>query len=569
MLTLSRVRHVQPIELPVRARAAVADLRALLPRRPPQLGPARWLSPLTRPDGAARDTLAAAVHRWRSDPQMLGGPVPPWSPEPGWAQRPAWTIPWRRHNIRPTWERHRLLHVQRLALAGLWLDDPHATHSAQRELDDYLQHNPPGRGVGWTSALEVAHRTVSLLLLRRLLDAPVDDHLARAGHHLATHPSLGSSLGNHTVGEAAALVTLACLAPRLPGAEGWRALGLTRLAHASPRVLSADGHGRELATGYTAAVLEWCLIARAAHGPLPADRCLARAAAALSAWCDLGGPDRGDRDGSCVLDGGDASTRSIAGCAASAMGVPGPTGWVPDGRAALLELGPCPPGAQGVRTTGGWTSLSQLIDGVRWTVLVGLGPTGFPPLASHGHDDGGSVWLSVGDTPVLVDRGTPIYAGDLRLRAWCRGAAAHSVPLLDGHGPAEPTGVFGWRRQGQTRLISRTDTQVCVRIEGWPGRAILRTIQLGPEGLTLHDRVVGRPARHAAVSLHLPLGARIADAIYIGGLSPLRLTSDLDPAVLPTAHAEGYNRTASAPTLRLTTTRNSWRMNLAPHSMRS
>ncbi len=531
-----------------------------------------WVARLQRPTPRALDALASSVQRWRQAPRIHGHPPEHWEPHPGWERRPPWLLPWRRlPTIRRVWERHRLLHVQRLALAECWLGDAQAGRLAREEVASWQSTCGVGRGVGWASSLEVAHRLVSLLLLRSLWhELDVDDHLVASGEHLATHPSLGSSLGNHTVGEAAALVTLACLAPTLPKAERWRALGLRRLQRGVEGVIGVDGSGREQAPAYTAAVLEWGLLARAAHGPLPVDPLLARAARALGAWCSHGAPRRGDDDDSAVLDaGGVDSLRSIAGCAAAVFDVPPPPGWRMDGRSALLGVRrSLREPAMTTATTAGWTTISRTLAGQGWSALIGLGPTGMAPLASHGHDDGGSVWLTIDGVPIIVDRGTPAYGGDLRRRSWCRGAAAHSTPLLDGEGPALPRGVFDWDRTGLAVLQSRTAECVSLELRGWPKARVQRRVRLDDEGLEVRDRVIGRRPRRVEVWVHLPRGAVVrvepwGALVQVEG-RVLRLESACELRVCPTLHAFGQGQFAAAPSVCLQAREEGWGYRLRP-----
>ena len=515
------------------------------------------------PECAGHYAGPLATRRWHQD-TVHGHRWKPW---------PGPIVP---HRFAPvdvlhTWHLHRLTHVARAATLSLWEDDASLIWRARRELDHWIQSNRPGWGIGWSDALEVGYRTVAILMIASALPrgrhpARLSRTLIESGRWLMRYPSQGSSLGNHTVGEAAALCTLGACAHDLPFAAQWRKIGQDRLEHALLKVLASDGLSREQSMGYTATVLEWGLLADRAVGGLHQDvrERLRHTAHALSILCgDYLPPAIGDEDGTGVLTDGQPVTlraRSVARVAAALLGAPGPRSGEQDLRATLLGAGD--PTSQVPRKGAcfpvtGWSVLWGVPEAPDWHVVVGHGPLGLVPRMAHGHDDALSVWATLSGEPVLVDRGTPTYNADDRQREWCRSAAAHSTVILDGQSPSRPVGRFTWGDDSPIGDWSWRPDRVVMQREAYPdaGVQVQRTVSFDDGALCIEDHILAGGHHHVAQWWPLPMGATIDGKIITlpsGRKVGFHAPEGSQVQQISTLHAQRYGHPANAMSLRTT-----------------
>jgi hypothetical protein len=553
------------------------------PRRSRQVTTVCWTNPLLPPSDAVLKPLRERVLLERvKGPECAGkhtGPLATrrWHQDAlhfhRWKHWPGPLVP---HRFAPvdvlhTWHLHRLNHVARSAILSLWDADEAHTWAAQRELEHWIQSNRTGWGIGWSDALEVGFRTISILLIASALPRahhpPLLTHvLSESGRWLMRYPSQGSSVGNHTVGEAAALCTLSACASDLPFATQWRKIGRTRLENALLKILAPDGLSREQSVGYTATVLEWALLADRAVGGLCEEvrERLRHTAQALSILCGDGLPPAiGDEDGTGVLNDGQSvreRTRSVARVAAALLGAPGPRSGQLDLRAHLLgasdpatlvpRKGACFP-------VTGWSVLWGVPEAPEWHVVVGHGPLGLVPRMAHGHDDALSVWATLGGEPVLVDRGTPTYNADDRQREWCRSAAAHPTVILDGQSPSHPVGRFTWGKDSPVGDWSWRPDRVTAHRVAYPGAQVRigRTVSFDGPALCIEDDIQGTGHHHVAQWWPLPEGATVQGKIVTlpsGRQVAFDVPERCEIQSVPTLHANRYGHPTTATSLRTT-----------------
>ena len=86
------------------------------------------------------------------------------------------------------------------------------------------------------------------------------------------------------------------------------------------------------------------------------------------------------------------------------------------------------------------------------------GPIGYLSIAAHGHADTLSIWLSVGNQPVIVDAGTYLYHSNRNARDLFRDTVVHNTLSLDGVGSSRPSGPFNWASKARASLISAETT---------------------------------------------------------------------------------------------------------------
>src|SRR6185369_7935203 len=137
------------------------------------------------------------------------------------------------------------------------------------QLASWRAQNPVGRGVNWTSAMEVALRAMNLLAAFALfLRAPQMDQggtelltmLDQHGAHIERNVEfshLGTS--NHYLSNVVGLLWLGLLLPELQAADRWLEFGARELARETEKQILPDGAHFECTSGYHRHVLELLL----------------------------------------------------------------------------------------------------------------------------------------------------------------------------------------------------------------------------------------------------------------------------------------------------------------------
>jgi hypothetical protein len=371
-------------------------------------------------------------------------------------------------DVRLAWEIGRGTHLVRLGQASWLTGDAGPAKAALEELARFAAQNPPGLGIGWAQAQEVALRAVALLwvfhltrghgvfdaerfgLWLALLVAHAEFVAANLSDHPVTH--------NHLVSEAGALALLGIALPALPVADRWRRLGARVLWREIAKQIDDEGISGEHSIHYSAFELDTAvatlLLAERAGMAVPAAArarvgAMADAAVALLR-ADGTLPPIGDTDaGRALRLGADPlDRRDVLAAAAVAFDrsdwgavtgdAPGAF-WLTGGRAVPGAAGAAP-GGFARRFEAAGIGLARTGRGPDEEIVVfRAGPTRLrvDVLASHAHADALSVLWRVGGEDVLLDPGTYLYSEASGWRAWLRGTRAHACVALDGRDQAD------------------------------------------------------------------------------------------------------------------------------------
>jgi hypothetical protein len=443
--------------------------------------------------GAEAVAAAASIARGRFDllgyrGLSFGDPVD-WHLDPVSRKRAPvlhWSLidpldPDRVGDSKVVWELNRHQWMVRLGQAyRLTGDEAHArlfvTH-----LMRWIESNPAGTGINWSSSLEVALRLIAwcwaLCLFRDspALTPPVylEALAAIRAHaaHVERYLSRYFSPNTHLTGEALGLFYAGVVWPDLCAAARWRALGARILEEQIARQVLPDGVHFERSTcyqRYTAEIYLHYLILAERNGiaaaPAVADR-LRRLLDALLALRlpDGSSPPLGDADGGWLLplagrEPGDL--RGVFAIAAAffgspeyawaAGGVPPEAVWVL-GRAVLDagggDLRPSAPRGDSpsrLLADGGYAVLRGGWEPAAHQLIFDVGPLGCPVSGGHGHAALLGIQCAAFGEPFIVDPGTGSYAADTPWRDHFRSTAAHSSVMVDGRGQAVPAGPFAW-----------------------------------------------------------------------------------------------------------------------------
>lgn len=460
-------------------------------------------------------------------------------------------------DVRLSWEIGRCTHVVRLAQAA-WLEgDRRLANAVVATLFDWIESNPPGRGIAWLHAQEAALRAVAWLwaieLVRPL--GVVDARALRAwawllhvhGTYVESHLGDHPITNNHLISESAGLFVLGHAMPMLAGADRWRTHGRRVLLRELEKQVDAEGVQAEHATHYHAFVLDSLvaadLLAARAGAPFPA-RARTRIAAmtdTLASWLHGDGtlPAIGDTDagrawrlGLDPLDRRDLlaaaaiafERRDWGACAGDAAGA----FWIGGGRPVPGAGDPAPPG-RARRFEAAGLGVARTGSGPEAELFVfRAGPTRFRSDVARGHlhADALSVVWRIGAEDVLVDPGTYLYSEGEGWRAALRASAAHGCVVVDDRDQADVTSRrFGISGESPSRWLGFEADASGMRAaaERDQGNLVVRRRLAWRAGrwLVLCDDVLGRGVHRVAGWLQLP--ATTGDAS--GRTAVLRLAS--------------------------------------------
>lgn len=423
-------------------------------------------------------------------------------------------------DVKYVWEFGRLQFLQPVAAHVALTGDPRGVDFLERAVASWQAANPPFRGVGWSSGIELALRAISLLVVTTLAGTRLSEEtrsriatiLAAHAFWLERYPSRFSSANNHLVSEDAALFLIGVGCTFLPERQRERLVrhAATGLSREAGLQIHADGVPAEQSPTYgalTAELLLLCARVATARGePLaaPLDERLAAYAGFVRWIADPTGrvPAIGDDDEGRVLTLAGHETRYPASVTAAIAGHLGRDELVlphePDLRNLLIPAGTAPASPLvGTHSfpDGGYTVHRGAVAGHDTLLVVDHAPLGYLSIAAHGHADALAVTLDVDGQPVLVDPGTYLYHSGHEWRDWFRGTRAHNTLTLAGTDQSRIAGAFNWSSKAVAKLESLTPAPFAFTgsHNGYAGLGAThrRTIGERPWGYAIRDAVTG------------------------------------------------------------------------------
>ncbi len=418
------------------------------------------------------------------------------------------------------WELNRHQHLVLLAQAYVLTRNRDYLAEIQKQLESWMDANPFMRGINWTSALEVAFRTLSWIWIWHLTSHEMTPELRKKmltalhqhGCFLEHNLSVYFSPNTHLLGEAVALHALGALFPTLPRAAKWKILGGDHTMAEMRNQVHGDGSHFEQSTYYHVYALDMFAFHLLLNPEAPKEyrESLLRMAEYLNAL--LGAtreiPCFGDDDGGRFFHPFGTRTQFGRGSLAVASQMLHKDFCYEDSDAQQMAywwLGPYSNGKQtppfhGTRT---FPDAGMAVD-TRGAIQVHLkygsmGPGG----AGHSHADLLSFTVRDGDEHLLIDAGTFTYVGDPQWRDWFRGTAAHNTVVIDALNQASPISPFRWTDQPESALESDNPLTVICRYHGFSHRRRL----VWPDATTLVvvDEVDGPAGEHEVAQMwHSP-----------------------------------------------------------------
>ena len=388
------------------------------------------------------------------------------------------------------WELNRHQWVARLGCAYAVSGEERYADSALSAIESWIDANPYGIGVNWSSSLEVSYRLMSwswtLMLVRdaaALSPARLSRILAYVWLHanyISRYLSFYFSPNTHLTGEALGLFYAGNLFREFDAAEGWRRLGARVLIAESRTQICGDGVHFERSTcyhRYTVETYQQFLLLAARNDisvPLELGDRVRRMVDVMLAVRKPDGalPEIGDADGGrlmplverdqCDPRGAFAVAAAMLGrgdCADAAGGMTPDVPWLmgEEGVRAFAAITPTKPSGPTSRIfpSGGYAVMRTGWERDAHQMIVDVGPLGCSFSAGHGHADLLTIQCSAFGEAVIVDPGTYCYTPETEWRNYFRGTAAHSTVTIDGRDQAEPAGPFSWR------------SKPCVHVREW------------------------------------------------------------------------------------------------------
>lgn len=389
-------------------------------------------------------------------------------------------------NKKILWELNRHQHFFTLGVAYWLADDERFGQAFAGQLSSWIDDNPPGIGVNWSSSLEVSLRAMSWIWAFHFfknsdhftpaLFKDALKHLYQHGRHIERYLSKYYSPNTHLTGEGLGLYYLGTQLPFFDRADHWRSLGEDILCSEITKQILPDGVYFEQSTWYqryTVDIFSHFSILRALNGGSAVtgtDELEVRLQKAFDLLLHVTLPDGrapliGDDDGGRILPltfsdpddfRGSLALSAIIFDRADHKYVSGGRNeeifWLTgvEGIDSFNALGEqVPASASKDFANGGYCVMR---DG--WTdtdnyLLVDCGDLGSLS-GGHGHADALAIEVSMHGKPLLVDSGTYTYHESRELRDHFRSSIAHNTLVIDGLSSSVPGSTFGWKSRANT-----------------------------------------------------------------------------------------------------------------------
>jgi hypothetical protein len=437
---------------------------------------------------------------WHSDPVHHRS-----APRACWAEVPYLDPAVGDHKI--IWEFNRHQHFLQLGRAFWLTGDERYAREIVRQLESWLDQNPPLTGINWASMLEIGFRTITWTMAAHFLAAGSRQPAAGSKNtptascqlpaarffealdrqlcHVEQHLSCYFSPNTHLTGEALALYLVGHAFPELPASQRWVTTGRRILLHEIDRQILPDGGHAERSTHYQRYTLDFYLLAlltarRAAD--VDAARTFANAATRLAEFTQAMADDEGrlpligDDDGGMLwpMAGRECNdVRDSLAVAAVVLDRPDLSPWgiaeeafwiaAPEATSSEFRI-PNPESRTPTSVTLPDTGYIVLRDASGGHAVFDAGAHGYMN-GGHAHADALSLTLRIGKRRLLVDPGTSTYTMDPRLRDRMRGSFNHNTISIDGRPQSIPAGPFHWKAAAAGRVNASRHIDGCDWVE--------------------------------------------------------------------------------------------------------
>ena len=385
-------------------------------------------------------------------------------------------------NKKIIWELNRHQHFFTLGVAFWLTNDERFAEIFARQLGSWMEQNPPGIGINWSSSLEVSLRAMSWIwafhffrdseyftpeLLKQALK-----YLYHHGRHIEQYLSKYFSPNTHLTGEALGLYYLGTQLPFFERAKHWRKTGEDILFAEITRQVLPDGVYFEQSTWYhryTADIFSQFVMLRALNGDpyytggsAEIENRLQKAFDFLMSVTLPDGktPVIGDDDGGRMLPLTSAKPDDFRGTLAVGAAIFDRGDYKAVGGPAIEEIfwlmGPAGVGSYDAKqetepefasmdfADGGYFVMRDGWSDTDNHLIVDCGEVG-SLAGGHGHADTLSIEVAVHGKTLLVDSGTYTYHESREMRDYFRSSTAHNTLVIDRLSSSSPGNTFGWK----------------------------------------------------------------------------------------------------------------------------
>jgi len=377
------------------------------------------------------------------------------------------------------WELNRHQHFFTLGVAYCLTGDERFAKKFVDHLASWMDQNPPGVGINWSSSLEISFRVMSWIWAFHIFrdsDHFTPETFRRAlkylylqGCHIEKYLSTYYSPNTHLTGEALGLYYLGTQLPFFKRAREWKRSGEEILASEIEKQIQPDGVYFEQSTWYQRYTADFychfALLRSLSDARGPEASMQERLARALEFLMHMTMPDGrtpliGDDDGGRMLPLTTAWPDDFRGSLALGAAVlkRADLKYAADGRSEEIFwlLGPEgissygslqghePPVASKNFPDGGYCVMRDGWDETDNYMIVDCGEVG-SLAGGHGHADALSIEVAVQGRTLLVDPGTYSYHESREIRDHFRSSAAHNTITIDEQSSSETGETFSWK----------------------------------------------------------------------------------------------------------------------------
>lgn len=386
------------------------------------------------------------------------------------------------------WELNRHQHFFTLGAAFQLSGDEKYVAAFVRQLESWIEENPPGIGINWASSLEVAFRTMSWVWALNFFKDSTSvtpeiffkalKSLHLHGQHIEKYLSTYYSPNTHLTGEALGLYYLGTQFPFFKRAEHWRKLGDEILMQELDRQILPDGVYFEQATWYqrytTDFYTHFLILKSLQEKEKTPEKLTEKLQSALDFLMYVTRPDGtipiiGDDDGGRMLPLANVESNDFRGALAIgavifnradykfvAEEVSEEILWLlgKPGVDVFQEITAQKPAKKSIAfENGGYYILRDGWERSDNYLLIDCGEIG-SLAGGHGHADTLSLELAVHGKTLLVDSGTYSYHESEETRRYFRSAEAHNSLMIDGLSSSETGSKFNWRTRANAHKKS-------------------------------------------------------------------------------------------------------------------
>ncbi len=386
------------------------------------------------------------------------------------------------------WELNRHQHFFTLGAAFQTTGDEKYAAAFIRQLESWIEENPPGMGINWASSLEVAFRAISWIWAFNLFKNSksfTPEILFNAlktlhfhAQHIEKYLSTYYSPNTHLTGEALGLYYLGTQLPFFKRAEHWRKLGDEILMQELDRQFLPDGVYFEQTTWYgrytTDFYTHFLILKSLQKNKTSPEKLETTLQSALDFLMYVTRPDGttpiiGDDDGGRMLPLTNVKSDDFRGALAAGAVIFNRTDykfvaeeiseeivWLfgKQGIEIFRKLSAQKPTQKSVSfENGGYYILRDGWEKSDNYLLIDCGEIG-SLAGGHGHADALAIELAVHGKTLLIDSGTYSYHESEKTRDYFRSTQAHNSLTIDGLSSSDPGNKFNWKTKANARAKS-------------------------------------------------------------------------------------------------------------------